>query len=82
MPTKGRMSRDYIERTIAAVRNHRDAENCWPQWAYIFADEIERLWHIEDAAAHHAEECCRTDIGWREQMCSHDALVDVLARRV
>lgn len=36
--------RDYLERTIATVRNHRDADNCWPQWANIFADEIERLW--------------------------------------
>jgi hypothetical protein len=36
--------RDYIERTIATVRNHQDADNCWPQWANIFADEIERLW--------------------------------------
>jgi hypothetical protein len=36
--------RDYIERTIATVRNHREAENCWPQWANIFADEIEACW--------------------------------------
>lgn len=42
--------RDYLERTIATVRNHRDAENCWPSWANIFADEIERLWRIEAAA--------------------------------
>lgn len=35
--------RDYISRTIATVRNHRDSENCWPQWANVFADEIERL---------------------------------------
>lgn len=34
---------DYIERTIATVRNHQGADNCWPQWANIFADEIERL---------------------------------------
>ena len=40
--------RDYIERTIATVRNHQGADNCWPQWANIFADEIERLWKIED----------------------------------
>ena len=39
--------RDYLERTIATVRNHRDADNCWPQWANIFADEIERLWLVE-----------------------------------
>lgn len=44
-----RMRRAYLERTIATVRNHRDADNCWPQWANIFADEIERLWKIEDA---------------------------------
>ena len=40
---QARDDRDYIARTIATVRNHRDAENCWPQWANIFADEIERL---------------------------------------
>jgi hypothetical protein len=34
---------DYIDRTIATVRNHRDADNCWPQWANVFADEIIRL---------------------------------------
>jgi hypothetical protein len=34
--------RNYLERTIATVRNHRDADNCWPQWANILADEIER----------------------------------------
>lgn len=33
----------YIDRTIAAVRNHRGADNCWPQWANIFADTIEDL---------------------------------------
>ncbi len=43
--------RDYIARTIATVRNHKDAENCWPQWANAFADEIERL----DAALEQAE---------------------------
>jgi len=36
--------RSYLERTIATVRNHRNADNCWPSWANIFADEIERLW--------------------------------------
>lgn len=41
--------RDYLERTIETVRNHRSADNCWPQWANIFADEIERLWAIEAA---------------------------------
>ncbi len=43
--------RDYIARTIATVRNHKDADNCWPQWANAFADEIERL----DAALEQAE---------------------------
>jgi hypothetical protein len=42
------IERDYLERTIATVRNHRDADNCWPQWANIFADEIERLWDETD----------------------------------
>ena len=44
--------REYLERTIETVRNHRDAENSWPQWANIFADEIERLWRVEEAATH------------------------------
>jgi len=43
------MERDYLERTIATVRNHRDSGNYWPTLANIFADEIERLWQIEDA---------------------------------
>lgn len=35
---------DYIDRTIATVRLHVDEkDNCWPQWANIFADEIEDL---------------------------------------
>jgi hypothetical protein len=50
-PDYRHITRDYLERTIATVRNHRDADNCWPQWANIFADEIERLWKIEDALA-------------------------------
>jgi len=50
-PSYRHIERDYLERTIATVRNHRDADNCWPQWANIFADEIERLWKIEDAVA-------------------------------
>lgn len=37
------MADDYIERTIATVRNHRDSENSWPQWANVLADEVERL---------------------------------------
>ena len=41
------MERDYLERTIATVRQHRNADNCWPSWANIFADEIERLWQRE-----------------------------------
>ena len=43
MPDADRSSADYIDRTIATVRNHRDADNCWPQWANLFADEIEYL---------------------------------------
>jgi hypothetical protein len=34
---------DYIDRTIATIRNHRDADNVWPQWANALADEVERL---------------------------------------
>ena len=30
--------RDYLERTIATIRNHQHAENSWPQWANILAD--------------------------------------------
>jgi hypothetical protein len=41
--TRRDAERDYIARTIATVRNHKDADNCWPQWANHFADEIERL---------------------------------------
>jgi uncharacterized protein YjcR len=51
--------RDYISRTIATVRNHRDADNCWPQWANTFADEIERmreaLRSIEETARWYAD---------------------------
>ena len=43
-PSYRHIERDYLERTILTVRIHRDADNCWPQWANIFADEIERLW--------------------------------------
>lgn len=46
----GRHERDYLERTIETVRNHHTADNCWPQWANIFADEIEHLWRVEEAA--------------------------------
>ena len=35
--------RDYIDRTIETVRQHKDSDNCWPQWANIFADEIDHL---------------------------------------
>ncbi len=34
---------------------------------------------VAEAAEKHVEDCCRTDIGWRDQMRSHDALVDALA---
>jgi hypothetical protein len=56
--------RDYLERTILTVRNHRDADNMWPQWANIFADEIERLWAAEDACV------CSQEVpgpSWREE---------------
>lgn len=46
-----RSEADYIDRTIATVRNHRGADNCWPQWANIFADEIEALRADRDALA-------------------------------
>lgn len=36
-------SADYIDRTVRTVRNHRDSDNCWPQWANVLADEIEDL---------------------------------------
>lgn len=38
-----RSSADYIDRTIETVRVHRSSENSWPQWANLFADEIEDL---------------------------------------
>lgn len=41
------VERDYLERTIETVRVHRDADNSWPQWANILADEVERLWAVE-----------------------------------
>ena len=47
--------RDYIERTIETVRNHRDADNCWPQWANIFADEIEKYWALTAELVQEAE---------------------------
>jgi uncharacterized protein YlxW (UPF0749 family) len=34
---------DYIDRTIATIRNHQDADNVWPQWANVLADEVETL---------------------------------------
>jgi hypothetical protein len=34
---------DYIDRIIETVRNHRDADNSWPQWANHLADEVVRL---------------------------------------
>jgi hypothetical protein len=36
--------RDYLERTIETVRQHRSADNCWPSWANIFGDQIEWMW--------------------------------------
>jgi hypothetical protein len=41
-------SRDYLQRTIATVRNHSPEENSWVAWANLFADEIERLWRLEE----------------------------------
>jgi hypothetical protein len=41
--SKHRSERGYIDRKIEMVRNHRGAENAWPQWANILADEIEDL---------------------------------------
>jgi hypothetical protein len=46
---RGVHERDYLEKTIETVRQHAEADNCWPQWANIFADEIERLWKVEAA---------------------------------
>jgi hypothetical protein len=37
-------TRDYLTRTIATIRNHRQADNCWPQWANLLSDEVERMW--------------------------------------
>lgn len=37
---------DYLTRTIETIRNHRDADNCWPQWANRLADEVERMWAV------------------------------------
>jgi hypothetical protein len=34
---------------------------------------------VIEAAERHIEHCCRTDIDWREQMKTHDALVEALA---
>jgi hypothetical protein len=48
-----RADQDYIDRTIATVRQHIDADNCWPQWANIFATEIEAL-RVELAEAKNA----------------------------
>ena len=50
------VSQDYIERVIATVRNHRDSENSWPQWANVLADEVEKLQEQLDKAlnANHA----------------------------
>lgn len=48
--------RDYIERTIATVRNHRGADNCWPQWANVLADEIESCWADLEQATRERDE--------------------------
>jgi hypothetical protein len=33
---------------------------------------------VIQAAERHIEDCCRTDIGWRDQMKTHDALTEAL----
>jgi chromosome segregation ATPase len=44
-------------------------------------DENERLRAALRVAGKHLEDCCRTDIGWQEQMRSHDKAVRALADR-
>ncbi len=66
--------RDYIDRTIATVRNHRDADNCWPQWANIFADEIERLRAL--IVEHHAVDGVAQMVGDKCAVCARAALED------
>lgn len=55
--------RDYLERTIATVRNHRDAENCWPSWANIFANEIERCWALIEERTRQRDERLKKESG-------------------
>lgn len=75
---------DYIDRTIATVRIHRDADNCWPQWANIFADEIEDLRAEREALveiAKAARDFTESEAG-RQPMLGDRwyALTDALAR--
>jgi hypothetical protein len=42
-------------------------------------DQVLRLLAVAKAASRHTEDCCRTDIHWREQMASHNALCAALA---
>jgi hypothetical protein len=76
--------RDYLERTIATVRNHRGAENCWPQWANIFADEIERLWDLLGPEYHvfqsrDGEWSLKHPIACREEMLDCDVHAAAMA---
>ena len=68
MTPEQRHERDYIERTIATVRNHREADNCWPQWANIFADEIEALWSERDRLVAEHDEARLREAALREAL--------------
>jgi len=70
-------SRDYLERTIETVRVHRDADNSWPQWANIFADEIERLW---EAYEPDADEPLPVPPTWEQLDAANQRLIDLNRR--
>lgn len=70
---------DYIARTIETVRNHRNAGNCWPQWANIFADQIEAYeQHVAGLERQLAD--TREALRQREQVLAvaHDMLLATL----
>lgn len=74
---------DYIDRTIATVRNHIDADNCWTEWANLFATEIEAL-RAECAAAEARAEKARRVIEaarplatWAMRETNYDATRDM-----
>jgi len=80
LATPHRSSADYIDRTIATVRNHRNADNCWPQWANIFADEIEdlraelsRLREEQDAALNLLDGMTVASRGWERDFRAAEA---------